>query len=427
MVDQQNPQQQQAPPPAALLPQQGALPIQNPPAPHPPLQPQQNPQQGAPLPQPQHNQQPPLPQQNPQAQLPPPQQNQHLPPPQNQQPPPQQNPQQGAPLPPPQQNQQPPPQPNPQQGAPPQQNQQPPLPQQNPQPIAPLPPPQQNQHLPPPQNPQPPPQPNPQQGAPLPPPQPNPQQGAPPQQNQQLPAPPPPPPTYDHPNGDLLRDDRKRDFIDICVPLYNALMIGDWEGAQQILNGRQYLLRSSITENFETPLHVAAASAQSNTKCIRFVQTLVNRMDPADLKLQNKNGNTALSLAAASGNVEIARIMVMRNRDDLPTIANAARMMPLYIAVMFKNLEMVNFLYGESQQLRGRGWTPTNRRWLFSKSIEAELFDFALQILEVCPEVAPDEDALAALARNPSAFNEIKPRFFRKIYNSSITLIYILL
>ncbi|KAI3738101.1 hypothetical protein L2E82_28119 [Cichorium intybus] len=68
--------------------------------------------------------------------------------------------------------------------------------------------------------------------------------------------------------------------------------------------------------------------------------------------------------------------------------------------------------------MRGPGWTPENRGWVFLKSIEVEHFDLALQILEVHPQLAQSRSALCALARNRSAFDEKKPHFFRRIVNS---------
>ncbi|KAI3738104.1 hypothetical protein L2E82_28123 [Cichorium intybus] len=47
-----------------------------------------------------------------------------------------------------------------------------------------------------------------------------------------------------------------------------------------------------------------------------------------------------------------------------------------------------------------------------------ENFDLALRILDIHPLLAANGNALCALARNPSVFNEIKPNFFRRIVNS---------
>ncbi|KAL7616701.1 hypothetical protein Lser_V15G01873 [Lactuca serriola] len=234
------------------------------------------------------------------------------------------------------------------------------------------------------------------------------------------PPPPPPPPLSDLPCQDLLADMRRRDFIDTCVPLCEALIKANWQTAEQKIERHGYLIRYSINENCETPLHVAA-SAQSNTDSIEFVRYLVGKMSEADLQLQNRNGNTALSLAAISGNVEIAKIMVTKNR-GLPTIPNCEQMMPLYIAVLFGNIEMVDYLYQESLQMNAHGWTSMNRSWVFLKSIEMDFFEFALKILVPHPILAQSGEALCALARKPSAFHERKPHYIRSIVNSTFHL-----
>ncbi|XP_023759684.2 ankyrin repeat-containing protein NPR4 [Lactuca sativa] len=224
------------------------------------------------------------------------------------------------------------------------------------------------------------------------------------------PAPPPPPPQPDYPGQALLADNRRRDFIDLCVPLYEASMKGDWNAAQVLIGNREYLLRCSITHNYETALHVAA-SGQSNPESINYVENLVRLMNREDLQLQNKNGNTALSLAAAAGNVEIARIMLRKN-GDLPIIPNKENMMPLYIAALCGNEDMVKYLYKDFQGMRGPGWTTTTMSWVLVKCIECDMFDVVLDILEDHPELPQHSQrtlALKALARKSSAFNGIEP------------------
>lgn len=146
-------------------------------------------------------------------------------------------------------------------------------------------------------------------------------------------------------------------------------MEGDWKTAKSILERPDQdcsrLVRCSITDNSETALHVAA-SAQST----EFVQNLVGEMQRADLEIQNENGNTALCLAATSGNVDIARIMVDMN-PDLLTIRNRQNVIPLYIAALYGKRDMVNYLYNETNK---HEWTDQNKLWVYQKCVEADLF-----------------------------------------------------
>nr|XP_043610868.1 uncharacterized protein LOC122582530 [Erigeron canadensis] len=125
------------------------------------------------------------------------------------------------------------------------------------------------------------------------------------------------------PLQDLFQDDRRQDFFNICVPMYEASMKGDWNAACNILKrfarpnhdqDQSYLLRFSITDNSETALHIAASTQNAD-----FVRNLVGLMQIEDLRLQNNNGNTALCLAAMAGNVEIAKIMVNHNPNQNQT------------------------------------------------------------------------------------------------------------
>ncbi|MFS7909363.1 putative non-specific serine/threonine protein kinase [Helianthus anomalus] len=172
--------------------------------------------------------------------------------------------------------------------------------------------------------------------------------------------------TYNYPCGDLLERGRRREYISICVPLYKASIKGDWEAASIILKGRENLVRFSITEIKETPLHLAAR-ARSHV----FVRNLLDMMETEDLKLQNEDGNTAFCLAATAGDVRIAKIMVEKNPEVL-TIRGTGNMMPLYLAASNNCNEMVKYLYCERTATDGLTDDDWNR--VFLKCAECELF-----------------------------------------------------
>ncbi|CAH1442227.1 unnamed protein product [Lactuca virosa] len=209
----------------------------------------------------------------------------------------------------------------------------------------------------------------------------------------------------------------REDYINTCVPLYEASINGDWETANRIIAKRKELVRFSITVNGETALHIAT-SAQ-NTE---FVEALVGLMEEDDLELQNKSGNTALCLAAAAGNVQMTKIMVNKNK-GLLTIAGSQKMMPLYMAALFGHHDTVSYLYDNSHKMDGDFWTPQDRNWVVLRCIEADLFDIALKILVDLPELAKSGSLLGVLARKPYAFEVKKPHFLKKIFNSILTLV----
>ncbi|MFS7909343.1 putative ankyrin repeat-containing domain, PGG domain, ankyrin repeat-containing domain superfamily [Helianthus anomalus] len=233
--------------------------------------------------------------------------------------------------------------------------------------------------------------------------------------------------TYNHPCEDLLDGQRRREYLDIVVPLYRASIKGDLEAAKVIFDQDQRdLVRYSITEKKETPLHVAVArggptlgkrvafatarrtggnlaAARRSTK---FVSYLVNMMETVDLELQNVDGNTAFCIAAISGNVGIAKIMFEKNR-ALPTICGSKNMTPLYLAAFHGNRAMVTFLYDKSDRTRSDVWTNGVMDGILLKCIQADIFDVALRILEDNEELPQDKhlwDVLHLLARNAKAF-----------------------
>ncbi|XP_024977655.1 uncharacterized protein LOC112515216 [Cynara cardunculus var. scolymus] len=202
---------------------------------------------------------------------------------------------------------------------------------------------------------------------------------------------------------------RREDYNKICVPLYKASLTGDWKAAKAILDTRPELVRFSITENNETVLHVAVLG-----KSYLFVEYLVRMMETKDLLLQNKNGQTALYLAATGQDVRRAKILVKKNK-NLLEIPDNQGMMPLYMAALFRNHDMVTYLYRNSQKMTGEFWTPKNRGWVLVKCVQADLFDIALQMAKDCPELAINGRVLRVLARKPYAFNDIRPNIIRRL------------
>ncbi|KAK9067450.1 hypothetical protein SSX86_014779 [Deinandra increscens subsp. villosa] len=216
------------------------------------------------------------------------------------------------------------------------------------------------------------------------------------------------------PRPDLLTGSRE-DYINVGIPLYEASIKGDWKVAKAIIDEKPELVRFSITENCETALHVAA-SANKTKRMQHFVKNLLERMEKPDLELQNKSFNTVLCLAAAAGNVEMVKILFEKN-PALLAIPGSQQMMPLYMAALFGDHAVVEYLYSVSKGLRDDGWDAKNRGWLLQKCVESNLFDIALQIVKDRPELASDAKVLEVLAKKPEAFSETTSNIFKKLIN----------
>ncbi|CAN6557251.1 unnamed protein product [Malus baccata var. baccata] len=205
-----------------------------------------------------------------------------------------------------------------------------------------------------------------------------------------------------HPSCHLLEGTNREAYLNLCMPLYKAAMKGDWHTTKGILNNNRTLLTASITKGRETVLHVAAGVKNN----IKFVEELVKMMDEEDLALQDIKGNTALSFAATTGTVEIAEILIQKNR-SLPTIPGGQGMTPLYVAALFGQSKMAWHLYRKTYETLDE----KSRRFLFFCCIDHDLYDLALRLLQDDRTLATarkgsGETALHVLARKSLEFGD---------------------
>ncbi|KAK0606640.1 hypothetical protein LWI29_001963 [Acer saccharum] len=159
-------------------------------------------------------------------------------------------------------------------------------------------------------------------------------------------------------NGDQYRNK--------CVPLKKAALAGNLEEAKRLLgDDPRSMLRTAITElGEETVLHVATGARQ-----VAFVKEILKLMELDDLNLQDIKGNTAFCFAAATGSIEIAKLMLDKN-PDLLTLRCAGNMVPIYMAALFGRMEMTKFLYDGT----GSHLTQEDEAQLFFKCIDTDLY-----------------------------------------------------
>ncbi|CAI9265089.1 unnamed protein product [Lactuca saligna] len=243
------------------------------------------------------------------------------------------------------------------------------------------------------------------------------------QQHNQIAIPigPPPPLPLNLPCGQLIEGTRE-DYIKFCVPLFEALMKGDWIAAKAIFDIKPGLVRFAVTKNFDTPLHIAAA-AESTRSSKEFVENLVKLMEKKDMELQNKSYNTAFSLAAMVGNVETTKIILEKNKAVLE-IPGSQGMMPLYVAAVSGNYDMVTCLYDISKKMSGDFWTNEMRGWVLKKCVEGDLYEVAGKIVNDCTQLTSNKkllsDVLLVLAQKTDAFREKEPNHILRIIESIV-------
>ncbi|PWA37295.1 Ankyrin repeat-containing protein [Artemisia annua] len=246
-------------------------------------------------------------------------------------------------------------------------------------------------------------------------------------------------PNYNHPCGDLLdaftsnsdpainikfnSELLGRDYIDIAIPLYRASIAGDWHELARLIKHREHRLSYSITKNKETALHIAAMGQSTG-----FLKKLVNQMSKKDMALQNVHGNTPLCLAAISGNVGMAKIILEKDPSMLTTRGDKD-MMPLCLAALHGNHDMVTFLYHKLPLPMDPAWSDNDWYQIFLRCIEADCFDVALQILKdhrnksklISEEKQNVREVMRELAQKRNAFHDIRPHPIKRIFTSAQT------
>ncbi|KAK7816501.1 ankyrin repeat domain-containing protein 17, partial [Quercus suber] len=192
--------------------------------------------------------------------------------------------------------------------------------------------------------------------------------------------------------------------------LYLAALKGDWKSVENMQE-----IQRKITKAEETTLHVAAVANKED-----FVRNLVsNGMSSDDLKVENIAGNTALSYAAATGNVNIAKVMVEKNK-DLANLGSGVK--PIFMAASLGHSQMVQFLYSETNEMVCQ-WDENEQAELFITCVKGGLYGIALEMLKANPNFATAKDELKettlhVLARNPSAFvSGSRPGLLRRHLN----------
>uniref|UniRef100_A0A7N2MW72 Uncharacterized protein n=1 Tax=Quercus lobata TaxID=97700 RepID=A0A7N2MW72_QUELO len=181
--------------------------------------------------------------------------------------------------------------------------------------------------------------------------------------------------------------------------LYLAALNGDWNSVKDMK-----IIQRIITKKKETTLHIAAAANQE--KFVRnLLRTMIYNNPYENLTAVNEIGNTALTYAAATGNVNIAMALLDIN-SELPNLHSGVK--PLYMAASLGHRKMVQLLYSKTKEVV-REWEEDEQDDLFITCVEGDLYGVALEMLEVNPNLATarnkdGETVLQLLARNPSAF-----------------------
>lgn len=199
-------------------------------------------------------------------------------------------------------------------------------------------------------------------------------------------------------------EESKKDYY---LPLYKALLCGDWKIAQTFLKNGNEASRAHITSMLQTTLHIAIGSKKDDDAKF-FIQNLVNSITDDDaLAIKDSFGETPLHYAARFGNLDAAKILVNRN-SNLPRIVSNNGVYPIHLAVEYgyKCVDLVQYLFSVTKCSAPYSGEAGAR--LLHLLICSDLYDFAIQLVKSSPDLAKcssnGSSPLALLATKTCAF-----------------------
>ena len=122
-----------------------------------------------------------------------------------------------------------------------------------------------------------------------------------------------------------------------------AALNGDWKPAKQFIDKDRGMLYARLPKAWDTVIHIAVHS-----KCISFVKELVEYGTEEDLAIENINKDTGLSIAAVSGMVEIAKLMIEKN-NKLTMKRGTRDLIPFGMAAEVGHKEMAEYLDSKTE------------------------------------------------------------------------------
>ncbi|XP_073043922.1 uncharacterized protein [Primulina eburnea] len=193
--------------------------------------------------------------------------------------------------------------------------------------------------------------------------------------------------------------------LNFQLPLYKAAIRGDWESARNFFDSDPDAVTARISKISETVLHIAVGRSEA----IHFVEKLVELMPTEALSLTSKFRETALHYTAKYGNVQAAKLLVARD-PELPHIRNDTNFLPLHLAALFGQKEIVVYLLTVTREnVEPNPFAGRPGSLLLSTIVHSGFYDVALDLVRRYPKLATTltpggNTALSILAGIPSAF-----------------------
>ncbi|KAL2906992.1 Ankyrin repeat domain-containing protein 13C [Bienertia sinuspersici] len=173
------------------------------------------------------------------------------------------------------------------------------------------------------------------------------------------------------------------------LPLYKAVLEKHWNETRKFLD--------------EDPI-----GTTKEPKDVEFVEKVIRRISPENLALTDRNGETALSVAAVVGNTYVAKLLVNKN-PHLPNISGNFGF-PIHKAAEYGERDMIWYLLEVTRDdIESSPFVGESGAKLLIDIITAEYFDIALHLVSRYPEMATSEvqgvgSPLTVLAKISNAF-----------------------
>ncbi|KAI3830625.1 hypothetical protein MKX03_016457 [Papaver bracteatum] len=175
----------------------------------------------------------------------------------------------------------------------------------------------------------------------------------------------------------------KKYVLDGYKQLYSAACDGDWEKASKFFKNYPQAIREVITEELETPLHIALGKNH-----LVFIEEIIRLMPPEVLEFKKKNSEfTALHLAIKYGNFKAAEMMVKKNQ-KLTQIRNSDGRVPLAYALAYTTgaqKEIVEYLYSVTNDEDPSPFLGHDGASLLCDAINQEFYDEASSLVRRFP------------------------------------------
>nr|KAJ0196645.1 hypothetical protein LSAT_V11C700362770 [Lactuca sativa] len=182
--------------------------------------------------------------------------------------------------------------------------------------------------------------------------------------------------------------------------LSSAIVEGRWDDVESMINEDEDVITEAIDSDGNSILHIVVGIGHNS-----FVSEMLSKIKDIKLReMRNKNGSTALHIAAIVGNTEGAKLLIKRKKNLLATEDNKHET-PLHKAFENMHLDTVEYLLKAADEVGRTDNIPQpidvkKGSKLLANAVSAKQFDLAKELIQKYPQFAVEGDeVLMAIAK----------------------------